>query len=107
MRLVVNQQGQRSLEDKVNILTVIANESYEKFVATLQAEMIEEFGESGAAPKPVNAREKHIAKRKALDQLPEEFVALWDKIKLKTRYQVTIDTERLIADVVERLDRVK
>ena len=107
MRLVINQQGQRSSDDKANILTVIANESYEKFVATLQAEMIKEFGEAGAAPKPVNAREKHIAKRKPLDQLPEDFTILWEKIKPKTRYQVTVDTDKLIADVVDRLDRVK
>jgi type III restriction enzyme len=107
MRLVVNQQGQRSFDDKANILTVIANESYEKFVAMLQAEMIKEFGQAGAAPKPVNAREKNIAKRKPLDQLPAEFVTLWEKISPKTRYQVTVDTEKLIADVVEKLDRVK
>ena len=107
MRLAVNQQGQRLFDDEVNILTVVANESYEEFVTTLQAEMIEEFGEAGAAPKPVNAREKHTAKRKPLDQLPEEFAALWDKIKPKTRYQVTVNTEKLIGDVVERLDRVK
>lgn len=107
MRLVVNQEGRRSFEERVNVLTVVANESYEKFVATLQAEMVEEFGEAGAAPKPVNAREKHFTKRKPLDQLPEEFITLWNKIKLKTRYQVTVSSEKLIADVVERLDRVK
>jgi type III restriction enzyme len=107
MRLVVNQEGQRSTDEKVNILTVVANESYEQFVSTLQAEMVEAFGEAGAAPKPVNAREKHIAKRKPLDQLPAEFAVLWEKIKPKTRYQVTVNTETLIKDVVERLDRVK
>ena len=78
-----------------------------QFVSTLQAEMVEAFGEGGAAPKPVNAREKHIAKRKPLDELPEEFAVLWEKIKPKTRYQVTVDTEKLIKDVVERLDRLK
>src|SRR5205823_7834000 len=46
MRLVVNQQGQRNLDDRVNILTVVANESYEEFVSTLQAEMVEAFGEA-------------------------------------------------------------
>jgi type III restriction enzyme len=107
MRLVVNQQGQRSSEENVNILTVVANESYEQFVSTLQAEMVEAFGEAGAAPKPVNAREKHIAKRKPLEELPEEFAALWEKIRPKTRYQVTMNTEKLITDVVERLDRLK
>src|SRR5216684_4611864 len=77
MRLVVNQQGDRVAEDKMNILTVVANESYELFVATLQAEMEEAFGREGAAPRPVNARQKQIAKRKPLDALPEEFVNLW------------------------------
>jgi type III restriction enzyme len=107
MRLVVNQQGQRNSDDRVNILTVVANESYEHFVSTLQAEMVEAFGEAGAAPKPVNAREKHLAKRKPLDELPEEFAILWEKIRPKTRYQVTVNTEKLITDVVESLDRVK
>ncbi len=107
MRLVVNQQGDRIAEEKVNILTVVANESYELFVATLQAEMEEAFGKEGAPPPPVNAREKRVAKRKPLEALPEEFVELWARIKLKTRYQVTINTAKLIADVVGALDKVK
>ena len=107
MRLVVNQLGQRLNEDKVNVLTVIANESYEHFVAKLQAEMVEEFGVEGAPPKPVNAREKRVAKRKPLDSLPEEFANLWEKIKPKTRYQVTVNTEKLIAEVVGALDKIK
>jgi type III restriction enzyme len=107
MRLVVNQEGQRSSDDKFNILTVVANESYEQFVSALQAEMVEAFGEAGAAPKPVNARERHIAKRKPLDQLPEVFADLWEKIKPKTRYRVTVNTEKLVTDAVDDLDRLK
>ena len=107
MRLVVNQQGQRVTEDKTNVLTVVANESYEVFVSTLQAEMEEAFGKEGAAPRPVNARQKHVAKRKPLTELPEEFLQLWEKIKLKTRYQVTVNTETLIAEVLRALDKVK
>lgn len=107
MRLVVNQQGQRLFEDKLNILTVVANESYERFVEALQAEMIDEFGVEGAAPKPVNAREKRVAKRKPLDALPEEFANLWEKIKPKTRYQVTVNTEKLVGEVVGVLDKIK
>jgi type III restriction enzyme len=107
MRLVVNQQGQRLFEDKLNILTVVANESYKRFVEALQAEMIDEFGVEGAAPKPVNAREKRVAKRKPLDALPEEFANLWEKIKPKTRYQVTVNTEKLVGEVVGVLDKIK
>ena len=105
MRLVVNQQGQRVTTEKENVLTVVANESYELFVSTLQAEMEEAFGKEGAAPRPVNARQKRIAKRKPLDALPEEFLNLWERIKLKTRYQVTVDSEKLITDVLGTLDK--
>ena len=107
MRLVVNQQGSRVAEEKRNVLTVVANESYEEFVATLQAEMEEAFGKEGAAPKPVNARQKRVAKRKPLEQLPEDFLQLWERIKHKTRYQVTIDTEKLLTDVLAALDKLK
>lgn len=107
MRLVVNQEGQRVAEDKMNVLTVVANESYELLVSTLQAEMEEEFGREGAAPRPLNARQKQVAKRKPLDALPEEFMNLWEKIKLKTRYQVTVDTGKLINDVLGALDKLK
>jgi type III restriction enzyme len=106
MRLLVNQKGERVPEDKLNVLTVIANESYEQFVATLQAEMVEAFGEEGAAPRPVNARQKQVAKRKPLDHLPPEFAGLWERIKHKTRYQVQVDADQLIADVVDALDQV-
>ena len=107
MRLVVNQQGLRVTEDKPNVLTVVANESYELFVSELQAEMEEAFGKEGAAPRPVNARQKRISKRKPLDALPEEFLNLWEKIKLKTRYQVTVDSVKLGTDVLAALDKLK
>lgn len=107
MRLVVNQEGERVPDEKANILTVVANESYELFVSSLQAEMEAAFGKEGAAPRPVNAREKRIARRKSLDALPEEFLALWEKIRPKTRYQVTIDTEKLIIEVLNAVDRLK
>jgi type III restriction enzyme len=89
------------------VLTVIANESYEQFVSGLQREMEEEFGKEGAAPRPVNVRQKRVATRKPLDQLPPEFQELWARIKHKTRYQVTVDAPKLVADVVAALDKIK
>jgi type III restriction enzyme len=106
MRLMVNQTGRRVADEKLNVLTVIANESYEQFVATLQAEMVEAFGKDGAAPRPINVRNKNVAKRKPLEQLPDEFLKLWDRIKDKTRYQVTVDTDKLIVDTIAALDKV-
>jgi type III restriction enzyme len=107
MRLVRNQDGKRVFEDKANVLTVIANESYQQFVDTLQQEMIDEFGVAGAAPKPIDARKKKTTKRKPLEELPEDFKQLWERIKHKTRYQVTVDTLRLVRDVVAALNMVK
>jgi type III restriction enzyme len=106
MRLVVNQQGARIGDEKLNVLTVIANESYEEFVEKLQAEMVEAFGKEGAPPRPVNARQKKIVQRKPLAELPQEFRDLWERIKHKTRYQVRIDTEKLLEEVVAALDKL-
>lgn len=47
LRLAVNQDGERVTHQKdetVNVLTVIANESYEEFASTLQSEIQEECG---------------------------------------------------------------
>jgi type III restriction enzyme len=107
MRLFVNQAGDRLFDERTNLLTVIANESYEHYVETLQQEMVAEFGKEGSPPRPYNARQKKQARRLQEVDLPPEFRALWDKIKQKTRYQVQIDSEQLIADVVAVLDALK
>lgn len=44
LRLAVNQTGERVPDYNVNTLTVMANESYEEFVANLQKEMEEQTG---------------------------------------------------------------
>lgn len=44
LRLCVNQNGERQHGFAINTLTVVANESYEKFAATLQKEYEEEEG---------------------------------------------------------------
>ena len=44
LRLCVNQDGERIHDKSTNILTVMANESYESFARSLQSEMEEETG---------------------------------------------------------------
>ncbi|MBB6453208.1 type III restriction enzyme [Salirhabdus euzebyi] len=44
LRLAVNQDGQRQYDENINVLTVIANESYQEFAESLQQEMEEETG---------------------------------------------------------------
>lgn len=104
VRLAVNQEGKRVHDEKLNVLTVVANDSYTNYVRQLQAEVKDEFGTTDRMPKPKNARERSVAKLKKAMTLTPEFEALWDRVKHKTRYKVQIDTEKLVEEVVETLD---
>ncbi len=107
IRLAVNQAGDRVRDEKVNILTVVANENYETYVSRYQGELEEAYGAGGLAPKPANARKRGVATLKKSFTLKPEFQQLWEKIKYKTRYSVEIDSEVLIRDVVTKLDLIK
>ncbi|MEX2409908.1 MAG: DEAD/DEAH box helicase, partial [Candidatus Paceibacterota bacterium] len=104
LRIPVNQDGERIFNDNFNILTVVANESYEDFAKALQSEMKEsgyDFGEN---------RIKRRSRRKTLKlkkgwKLDKEFKELWDKINLKTRYQVELDSNKLIENVSKHLNK--
>ena len=131
VRLSVNQAGDRVRDDQVNILTVIANESYADYVRTYQDEIAfeyraeiearygkpigdlsdderrkveEEYG-LGILPPPPRQAGRRKARLNKQRVLSEEFKALWDRIKHKTRYQVKIDTEKLLADVLPDIER--
>ena len=131
VRLAVNQAGDRVRDDQVNILTVIANESYAGYVKNYQDEIAfeyraeiearygkpigdlsdderrkieEEYGH-GILPPPPRQAGRRKAKLNKQRVLSEEFKALWDRIKHKTRYQVQIDTEKLLADVLPEIER--
>lgn len=104
VRLCVNQQGERLHDEKVNVLTVVANESYEGYVAQLQSEIAEEYGLENVPPKPANARRRGVAKLRKEYTLKPEFKALWEKIKHKTRYAVKLDTAKLLDDVVPAIE---
>jgi type III restriction enzyme len=105
VRLAVNQDGDRVHEERVNVLTVVANESYERYVGTLQSEIEAEYGTEGLPPKPANARKRRTARLRKEYTLRPEFKELWERIKHKTRYAVRIDSSRLVEEVVAELDR--
>ena len=104
VRLAINQQGDRVRDEHVNVLTVIANESYEGYVAKYQTELENEYGAGNLAPQPANARKRGEAKLRKGFELKPEFKELWNRIKHKTRYAVTIDSQKLIGDVVKELN---
>ena len=107
LRLAVNQTGERVTDPAVNAVTVVANESYEDFVAQLQQEIEDDFGSDEAKKLRVtNQRKKEKVKRKPIAELPKEFAELWERIRRKTRYAVKIDTPKLVERVVEDLNKL-
>lgn len=106
VRLCVDQAGERIHDERINILTVVANQSYETYVQTLQAEIEEEYGRDGLAPRPSDARKRGVAKLRKEYVLKPEFKELWQRIKHKTRYNVQIDVTQLTEDVLKALDDI-
>ncbi|WP_109261797.1 restriction endonuclease [Hyphobacterium indicum] len=104
IRLPVNQDGDRIRDDQINVLTVVASETYERFVAGLQSEIEAAYGEGGVPPKPTNRTNRTTIRLRKAFMLKPEFKSLWDKIKHKTRYSVEIDSEKLIEETVTELN---
>ncbi|WP_341686237.1 DEAD/DEAH box helicase family protein [Limnohabitans sp.] len=103
LRLCVDKDGERVHDKRVNVLTLIPNESYEAFAKALQQEIEEETGVS-FDKRIKNARAKARIQRKALNAEEEAlFQAIWSKISYQTRYSVRLDTPRLIAECVKAL----
>jgi type III restriction enzyme len=107
VRLAVNQDGDRVRDEHVNVLTVIANESYEHYVSQYQTEIETEFGREDLPLRPANARQREMAHLRKEYLLKPEFKQLWERVKNKTRYAVHIDTPKLIADVLEELNQAE
>lgn len=132
VRLLVNQTGERVLDDRHNLLTVVANESHAQFVAQMQSEIAleyqaeiearygkpiskltvseraaiaQEYGAGILPPPPANARKSGTARLKKAYELNPDFEELWNRIKHKTRYSVKIDNDRLVKEVVVELDQ--
>lgn len=107
VRLPVNQKGDRVRDDAVNVLTVVANESYERYVAGYQEELDEAYGVGSEKPPVRNARARGMAKLRKEFTLKPEFKQLWERIKHKTRYSVEIDSEALLGEVLPKLNAIK
>jgi len=52
VRLAVDENGERIHDERINVLTVVANESYERYVARLQTEYAEDYSAPDQAPPP-------------------------------------------------------
>lgn len=92
LRIPVAQDGVR-FESPENVLTVIANESYEDFARTLQ----DDYNADGimTVPPLENRREKINTKLKER-LFNGEFREIWDKLRVKTDFESEIDSNELI-----------
>ena len=106
LRLCVGADGHRIYDKQINILTVIANESYDDFAKSLQNEIAEECGVSFAG-RIKNQRDKQQVNYRKGFMLDDNFKVIWEKIKQKTQYQVRFTSKDLIADVIEQIEAME
>ena len=104
LRLCVNQDGQRLRGFDVNILTVIASETYEDFAQKLQKEIEDETGVKFAKSNIKNSNQRHKIELNSKILASKEFNELWNRIKRKTTYRVDFDNRSLIKNLVEKLE---
>jgi type III restriction enzyme len=102
LRLSVNQAGERIRDDEVNVLTVVANQSYESYAVQLQQEYIEEGEGDKVPPMPGNARQAPARRNELLVATPE-FKEFWRRLSQRIDYRITIDTPELIKACVGQL----
>ena len=102
LRLPVDARGERVRDENINVLTVVANESYADFSRKLQTEIEEETGVSFAGRIKSHEQRKTISLRKNIT-LDPAFKELWGKIKYKTTYRVNINAQKLIEETTREL----
>ena len=100
LRLPVRVDGTRCFDRNVARLTVIANEQYEEFAKSLQKEIADECGVEFTG-RVVNERAKRKVRLRKGWNVDPEFLAIWEKIKHRTRYNVRFDTRRLVETAIE------
>ena len=106
MRLAVDQTGERVFDKQVNILTVVANESYREYVDRLQDEYMAEVGAEQRPPEPKRARRRKTIRLKKGFEIDPAFKALWERIARRTRYRVQFDSEALIVACAEEVGKL-
>lgn len=98
LRLPVDQNGDRVFDESVNVLTVIANESYDTYASSLQTEY-HEAGYDKAPPPPSNVGKSKVKRNDQVFQ-NEHFRKFWSELCQQSRYVIKVDTEALINSAV-------
>ncbi|MCX6075119.1 MAG: DEAD/DEAH box helicase family protein [Campylobacterales bacterium] len=108
VRLSVNSSGQRIEDKEINRLTVIANESFDEFAKSLQLEY-EINGNEKSYQQPNNLAKKKTSKRKydLESQELKEFRELWEKLKQKTVYEISLNSSQYKELVAKELQNIE
>lgn len=96
LRLPVNQSGNRIMDPAIGRLTLIVDESFAEFRDGLNAEYIAAGGKGGAAPDVEDADAEVVIRRRSELFKSPAFSALWDRIRYKAVYRVSVDTPLLV-----------
>lgn len=106
LRLPVNSSGLRIVDKDINLLTVIANESYEAFTRALQTEIEEDTGIPFTG-KIADANRAKVQVRYTKAALTREnyplLFDLWDRVSFHTRYAVSYEEATLVNKAIQFL----
>ena len=93
LRIPVKQEGTRFEDTSENVLTVVANESYEDFARSLQ----KDYSEDGViSTPPVENRQNKVISKLRTAVFSGEFKEIWEKLRVKTCFYSEIHTDELI-----------
>lgn len=114
LRLSVTQEGVRyrdSLDveegQEVNLLTVVANQSYYAFAQSYQDELIAEYGIGEKKPEVRDARRKPKQIKLKKDVVTsDDFQKLWKKISKKTKCKVFFREDSIVEKCIDRLNTI-
>lgn len=105
VRLAVDSTGARIEDKSINRLTVIANESFDEFAKSLQAEYKATDGSNG--PTLNNKRAEKTVKIRPEAKELSEFALLWERLKQKTIYDIRLDSTKFQEAVIEKLNGIE
>jgi len=104
LRLALNVDGDRVYDSRINVLTVVANESYQRYVGQLQAEFIE-AGYTQTLDT-TDAKEKKVLVKTTKHLESADFKELWKRISKKTKYNLEVSTNKLIKEAVSKINEL-
>ncbi|MCF6330150.1 MAG: DEAD/DEAH box helicase family protein [Sulfurimonas sp.] len=106
VRLPVDKYGQRIEDKNINRLTVIVNESFEEFARELQIQN-DAIGVNSTTLNNVKKDKKYSVMKTDWLEKNREFLELWEKIKSKTIFELTLDTGEYKKQVIKKLKTIE